>query len=404
MRYSAYYKTLFKRVDVVSQTGAVSVGCKAVNRSIFPSLSARKISDKVFSEIGLAVYSPSGDCFVVCSEGKVYVSADGLIYSQFMSFPAERPFWFHENINGEWITCVAADGRCLLCGADGLRVENTALNLSCGVKRCGRLFGADSSDKFKLRWSGEGGAFDWKEGISGAGWLSLAPDLGKILSVVNLGPELVAVRKYGLTVLKVYGNPENFSVAPVNFATSEISPSSVAVTGGTLIFYCSDGLFRFDGNSLLKLNFGFVQGTSDVFCAVAAGGDYYACISGGVLFAGADGSSFIINCAAHALAVRGREVFAFCGDGIYKLQNGGEYRFTSGEIDFGISGEKALNYIIVDGLALTVEVYNGKNTRVFKSVKGRFPVHMRGENFKITLTGAKKINSVTACAEVPCEI
>lgn len=409
MNYSDYCKTHTRRADVLAAEGALPVGCKVIKSGIAPALSPEKVSETQFGEAGLFIYSALGGKFIVCAGGTLHTSADGIKYDAVCGFASAFPFAFEERVDGVWKTCVAGDASCLSCGADGTDIKDTALGLSCGVPHCGRLFGADASDGYKLRWSGEGGAFDWTESISGAGWLALDPEYGEILKLLKLGSRLVAVRKRGFTLFEMHGNPENFSVTSVRCPSLEISGSSSAVAGGNIIFYCADGLYRFDGVSAEKTAYGFESRITAVSGAVSASGNYYACakLNSGkraVLVICRDGSAFIADCAAKALACRGDEIFALCDDGIYALKKGGEYAFTSGSLDFGTARKKALSGIFIDGFAREAEIFCDGQTRIYQSVKGLLPVHMCGASFKITLKSPQKINAVYAYAEVPNDV
>jgi len=409
MNYSRYLKTHKRRADVLSAEGALPVGCKVGKCGIVPALSSEKVSETRFGEVSLFTYSASGGNFIVCAGGTLFISGDGREYVAACGFASSFPFAFDERVDGVWKTCVAGDASCLLCGADGADIKDIALRLSCGVSHCGRLFGADVFDGYRLRWSGEGGAFDVTEKISGAGWLSLDPEYGEILKLLKLGSRLVAVRKHGFTLFEMHGNPENFSVASVRCAVSEISGSSAAVAGENIIFYCADGLYRFNGAAAEKTAYGFESRIVAVSGAVSAGGNYYACAELGsgkrvVLVICSDGSAFTADCSANAIACRGNEIFALCDDGVYALKYGGEYAFTSGSVDFGTARKKALGGIFIDGFAREVKIYSDGQTRTYQSMKGLLPVHMSGASFKITLKSAQKINAVYAYAEVPDDV
>ena len=109
---------------------------------------------------------------------------------------------------------------------------------------------------------------------------------------------------------------------------------------------------------------------------------------------------YIIDVGAEALCA-GEKTFVYADGKEYTLDDGGEYAFTSGEIDFSTDGKKVLKEVVIDSEnEVRVEVSNGVISRIVGGVRGKFRPNMRGKSFKITVCGSGKISKICAVAEV----
>ena len=115
-------------------------------------------------------------------------------------------------------------------------------------------------------------------------------------------------------------------------------------------------------------------------------------------------SAYIIDAPLNAMAA-GERFYAYSDTHECELSVGGEYAFTSGELDFSSRGVKVLKEVILDGASeAEIEVSNGVISRIVGGVRGKFRPNMRGKSFKITVRGSEKINGVSAVAEVIDEV
>lgn len=129
------------------------------------------------------------------------------------------------------------------------------------------------------------GVFDWTTGIYGSGHVYLPPEGGEVIRLVSMGERLIAVRRRGVTVINAYGDPQHFSVK----ATAE--------------YAVADGI---------------IEDT----CAVCDGKLFFCTRSG---------------------------IYAFDGDGVKKLENGGKSDISS-PVSAVAYGDKY--YLICSGAAL----------------------------------------------------
>lgn len=404
--FSAFPKTSQKSTDVISAEGTLPVGCKVKGGKIIPALSPSEFSAQCSANVSLAHYAADKDRYFLWADGKVYVSQNGTDFLEIYDVPAVSPFIFDER-GDEVKTYIAGDTKCVVYHGTSFYVKAFNFPVCRGIMKSGRLFGVDPDDEWKLRWSGEGGAFDWEDGISGAGWVCLSSERGKILNFVTLGDRLIAVREHGLTVISAFGTPENFKVTATDTSLPQICKNTAAVVRNNLLFFAESGLYAYDGAKISKIDCALDGDISSATYAAACGNEYFLCGESKSLgrkavlvYNADDGSAYIADVPATAV-VAGRKVFAYTDVGACVLKNGGGYSFTSGEITFNSGKRKVLNRVEIgcDG-EVDVEVTNGVKTRIFEGVKDKIHLALRGKSFKITVRGTQEITFLKAYAEV----
>lgn len=405
-RKSAYPTTKTLSEDVTSAAGAVPVGCKVLNGKIVPALTA--VQDGAFcpADISMTAYSVGTKKFFVWADGVAYSSTSGSSFAEMYSISSKFPFVFERREQTGFKAYFAGNTFCITHDGEYMSSIHFDMPVYGGVFRYGRLFGIDNADDYKLRWSGEGGAFDWDESISGAGWVNLNTDFGKILDIINFNDKLCAVREYGVTVITAYGTPENFTVKYSDTKTPKIYKSTSAVAGGKLIFCTGNGLYAFDGSNVEKIKCALAEDVITPKYAVSLGEEYFLCGEssalgrGGVLVYNAEeNSAYIIDNAADALLSNGK-IFAYSEANACILERGGEYEFRSGKLLFSAQ-RKVLKRIEIDcGGKVEIEVTNGVKSMIFGGQFNKICPRISGNWFKITVRGTQEVRSVKAYAEV----
>lgn len=405
---TAYPRTSEAAVDVVSAEGAVCVSCKAVGGRITPALTTGLSSNRTPANVICAAYSEATGRYYLLADGKAYNSRSSqLISSSFANITLSSPFIYDDRSDGTAKTYI-------ISGDKGLAYPSTLTPVTlkygiyAGVLKSGRLFAVDNTNKFKLRWSGKGGGFDWEESISGAGWANLDPGLGAVRNLVVLGEKLIALRELGITVISAFGNPENFKSEERNISAPSAISNTAAVVCGKLYFFTFNGFYGFDGSKTFKVDCPLADSISSPKNAVNFGETYLIC---GVhkpenkkcVFAydTREGAAYIIDCPATAL-IANSDIIAYKEEGgSSKLENGNEFTFTSGKLDFGTGGKKVLKRIeILSGGEADITVSNGEYTRTYSGVKDKIITRISGVSFTIKVEGAQEIKSVKAFAEV----
>ena len=267
-------------VNLISANGAVCVGCEVTGGEIIPALCASQETQNAFADVKAAGYSAAAGAYMVCDGQKVFCSADGLNFSELSPLDGAEPFIFEQRENGNARLYAAGDGKCVFFGGSAGGLNTFDCGIFGGQFKNGRLFGIDNSDNFTLRWSGEGGALDWKESIDGAGWLKLDGAGGRILNLLVYGEKLVAVRENCLSVFSAFGTPENFKAESKNLYVSGVIKNTAAVAGNKLLFFadggCGTALYAFNGAKITRISCPLAGQTEQPTCATADGGLYFA--------------------------------------------------------------------------------------------------------------------------------
>ncbi len=398
------------KTDVLAAAGCLPVNCVLAGGKLYPALAPVPTNSVLPQDVACARYCPGINRYLVWADGKVYASTSAAASPVFCgSIESDYPFMAEEKTDdGYRAFVVGKDGAFVHMGMSNMGVV-MQLNLTCGILHCGRLFGGDSTDAFKFRWSGEGGSFDWEESISGAGWAYPDAAPGKIQGIVELDGKLILVRANGLTTVSAYGTPENFAIGR-DFFVPEIIAKTAAVVGGKLYFIAKGGLYRFIGSAVERVDDLLLSAVSSPVFGCAFGALYVV----GCSHASLDGALYVYDTAAsvsHLCSVpsaptaccAAADLVVYGGGTSYKMERGGsQYTFESGKLDFGTEDCKVLERLAVDcDNDVEITISNGENSRIFGGVRGMLRPNMRGAAFHITVKGDCEIRSLTAYAEVP---
>ena len=391
------------KVDLLADGKAKPVGCRVCADGLVPAESVYGYSGYVPAGVNFAGYAQGAGRYFVCDNDAVYVSGNGNSFVK-LDDASGTPFLIEEIKDG-------APRAALICGSRAFTHTGTVYSafgygadLKCGVMRRGRLFGSDGS---KILWSGAGGIDDWKQCMEGGG--SLTPDSGQgeVLELTEYGDKLIAVRKYGLTVLNFYGTPENFSVDIAGAEADGIYKGTARVAGGKLLFFTSSGLKSYDGTQVKAVKHRFAEDVSSPVCSAVLAGRYYlGCNSphlngGAVLCYDPDaGDSYLIDADARAMCTAEGCMRVYNAEGAHKIEGGGRFTFESGVTDFGTQGLKTVKRIFVNSDGVDVVISNGAVSRRFYSASGIIRPNLRGKSFTIKLSGKNAVSALSAEAEV----
>lgn len=389
-------------VDLLKGSDIKPVGCRICGGELVPALSLvnKGEVENAFSCVG---HSFATGRFLACGGGGMYVSTDGLDFIQ-LATCSGGGFALEDVYNGTPRAVMVSGFKCLAHDGGGFIVYGNPISLYCGVLHCGRLFGIDEENRYLLRWSKEG-VKDWDEDIKGAGKLVLDPGRGEGLDIVSYRGSLVVVRKFGLTVLKMYGTPENFDAPFTNTDCERIYKGTAKTVLGGLYFHTASGLRVFNGSVIKKVSHRFEKLIDTPVCAEEYGGKYFlACtLKGGgkaiLCYDPGDGESYLIEGEVNCLC-SADGVYAYDSQAKYKLEKGGQYSFSSGKLDFGTDGDKTLLSMRIESEGADVAVSNGVQTKTFENASGVIRPRLKGKYFTVEIKGAGVVRSATATAEV----
>lgn len=375
--------------------------CFVKKDALVPAYKIVDFSRSAPSSVNFAGYSRAVDKYFACNGNKISYSSDGQTYIDFndLDYNYSEPFLIEDYYREEPRAVIISGYMCAVFNGNGFYEVALDESLSCGVMHCGRLFGAY---RRTIKWSADG-FDDWNEGIDGCGHLNLDADGGDVLNMLVFGGKLVAVREYGLTFLNMNGSPEKFSVG-LTYACDMIGKNTSCIIGNKLYFYSASGLKCFDGTKISPLETLYELRNAD--SAVGYDGIYF--VNGYVedlgydvilCFNTADGTSAIVHEYARKLFVKDGVLF-FTNYDVKKLEKGGDFRFESGQINFGTDRFKTVTQIKVNGPA-QIMLYKDRLVRVFETENGIIRPRMRGKEFKIIVDASDTLNGLTLTAEVP---
>ena len=117
-----------------------------------------------------------------------------------------------------------------------------------------RLFITDGALNNSLWFSDDFDPTDWNVSLSEAGFIDMSGPRGRLLKVISFGGYLYVFRTYGITRVTAYGDQTAFSVSDLYVSSGRIYGDSITVCGDCVLFFASDGLYRFDGLSAKRIS------------------------------------------------------------------------------------------------------------------------------------------------------
>lgn len=395
------HSTPFSKASLKTQylSGGRLFGLKRADKGVERSFGLSKLEVSGTPLSASALYVSSADDVYLYFNGSVYLStgAHGNFYQCASDFASKPYFVEIGKDSGGWL--LISDGNKAVSVTLSAIQSEDCPPLSNGVRHCFRLFGTDKEDARILRWSAAGDELSWDEGLSDAGYVRFNDEKGGIQRLIVFNNKLIAVQKYGLTVVRAYGDTEDFRVETTDTATDEIYGDTAAVCAGGLMFFTLTGLYVYDGG-IKRVAEEELEGFIPSGSAAACGNFYFACgtLCGENVIACVDGESgnvSFIRASATCVGAAGR-AFCFSEGYVYEIVpcgDGGEWIWSG---NFGSAEEKYIDSVTLDGSAEKLTVSSGNRTRAFTDVSGTVKVGMRGFCFAIEISGPEKLKSVAA--------
>lgn len=388
-----------RKINLLEHFGH-SINCFMRDGKLYPEYVCMSRPVNYSSGLKFAAYSKASDCYFICDNKTIGVSSDCISFTHYTGYAGAPPFLIEDYFEGIARTIIIVGRKAAVYVGGGFIDKELEPWLLCGAMHCGRLFGANGLD---LWWSGPGGFDDWNEGIGGRGRLRLDPERGEVLDMVEYGGKLIAVRKYGLTILNVYGSPEEFAVKITDTDCDVIYGGTARVVGNKLYFFSESGLKTFDGSKISPLK--IRHPVSKPVCSAEYGGRYFLGCKDDYLnkdvvlcVDSTDGESLVLTERATLMFIKDALYF-FNESRLNMFYGGGYFVFESAPIDFGTSRPKTITKIEFAGSPV-IYVDNGKCERMFEDIKYSIRPHMRGRSFTIKVESTKTFTGATVTAEV----
>jgi hypothetical protein len=354
-----------------------------------------------------AFYSENiGGLFVV-ADGGCYVKSDKLNLDFYqVSESGDGQFIVDMNYDGKNYAVVYSGKNRVGVSSEGMLTLTEGKVFVDAVMHFGRLFGCEKGSK-KLWWSGFN-AFEWKQEITGCGWVELPPDGGNVLRLFSCDEKLLCVRERGITIVRAYGEPQHYKVeASANYLTADnIIGDSCAICAGELYFCTDSGIFAFDGTDIERQE---NSDESDIYSytsAVGFGDRYYVICDSRTHGAGKlyvyepeEEVGYFVELSPDCL-VACDKVLAFAGGEVFELTDRCEGVWVSDWVDFDNSSPKLLRQVKLDCDGdFKVEVESGGLKRIIDGGSMN-NFNFAGIKFRFTVSGSGKVYKFEVVAEV----
>lgn len=393
-------------VNLFKDGACMPVNCRICGGELIPALCPVSLNGSAIPNVLFAEHSEAQNKFYLYNGSALYASVSEGEFLHICDIEGDYPFKIEDIAEGAPRSVIIVGGKAVI--NTGIRYNllySYGAALRCGVMHCGRLFGIDLDDGYKLRWSGADGFTDWKEGITGSGSLTLDPERGETLDILEFGEKLVVIRRFGLTLLNAFGSPENFSVEITDTDTDEVYKGTAQVVCGKLIFCTESGLRSFDGACITQISHRYSGDIYDAKCSAELGGKYFLSCKSKALKRGVvlccdcrDGESYLVDVEADGLCSSGN-IYAYNDLGVFRLEEGGEYFAVAKDISFGSGRNKSVTEMFLAGDGFDVEISNGRITRKLANVKGLIRPRIRGKSFTFKVTGKTPVSAALIKAE-----
>lgn len=386
--------------------GGLPLGCKVKDGKILPALSAGPSDYSCPIGVKYAAYIHYSNKICVITKSALFMAVEGENYKFFSAADATLPFVIEYKSGAQPASIAITNNQYYQFRGDSGIIDKTKNNICGGVYKNGRVFAIDVSDRYKLRWSGEKGIFDWEEKIDGAGWLYTDIELGEINNLAVFKDDIAVIKQHGITLINVGGAPEDFKET-VTVLTPPIYQNCSVVCGNKLYFYTSNGLYTFNGTAVEKVNIdGVNQLTAGVYAMACGSRLFFAgthkSLGRGVIlvYDTAEKTSYFIDVPTTAM-VSGKYLHAYTQRAAVRLEEGISYTYQSEEFGHFSKRKKTLESIFLDcDTVVDVTVSTESGSRLFKGVKGKIHTHTRGAFFKVTVSGTNaEIRQLTASVE-----
>lgn len=388
--------------------GGLPISCKVLDGKIIPALSEGELDSTCPSDVWHAMFMRNMGRFYVFHDYESFtaIEGSGQPFSRMAADLATIPFAVEYKIGAMSASMCIYNAKAIFYDNTGRYYHDYPHNVGGGVYKNGRVFAIDLANYCRICWTGEGGVDDWEEKIDGAGWLYLDVELGNIYRLYVLDGQIVALRKYGISLISAYGTPEDFKEV-MSVPTLPPYKECATVCGKKLYFYTNGGLHTFTAAGVEKVDLKLAEDFTSPIYSMTYGDSVFFLGTHKKLekrvilvYNTKDKSSYFIDIPATALCA-GAEPYAFTSEGMIKLTKGLSFKYESEEFAHFSKRKKTLKSIFVDsekGVDVTVQTDGG--SRLFKGVKGELKTHMCGRFFKVGVEGTDgEIRQLTATVE-----
>lgn len=138
-------------------------------------------------------------------------------------------------------------------GNDKLKTISTAPNILSMCVHYERLFAVVANNRNAVYFSRELDPTAWDISLTGAGFIEMIDERGRLTKVVSFAGYVYIFREYGIARLTAYADQTDFVVNQLFTSCGRIYENTISVCGNKILFLAEDGLYSFDGITTTKL-------------------------------------------------------------------------------------------------------------------------------------------------------
>ena len=116
-----------------------------------------------------------------------------------------------------------------------------------------RVFATVSDDETAVWFSDDLDPTNWSLSLTEAGFIKMQDDKGGCRKVISFNGYVYVFRDYGIARISAFGDQKQFSVSQLFVSSGKIYADSVVLCGNEVVFLATDGLYKFDGISCVKI-------------------------------------------------------------------------------------------------------------------------------------------------------
>lgn len=376
--------------------------------------------------IGYNIHTPSGYSFCPSDvtaayhsdcDDYVYLIAESGIYAGKDSPESERqlvsvcsgqitePF-FVESLYGSKMAAVVFGGAYrYVCKSGVVTTIQTDSEYVTGAFHAGRVFAVKSGEPLVIYWSAQG-AFKWGQGIHDGGNLTLTGKGGGIVRLISLGDKLLIMRRFGITVVRAYGDAQFFKAEPTHtyLVADGIIGATCAVCGGKVYFCTSSGAYYYDGDSVKRAELPNGEIPLSPKSGASFGGTYFISCADGerdnavYAYDTVEGTGCYLDAAADAF---------WTGYSVYAVGEGKIVRIEKSEKGTGIWRSETLYFdkprfvkeVVAEGdAAVSATVYTDYGSSSFTG--GKILLNCAVKSLSVEIEGDCALKSVRVVTEV----
>ena len=220
------------------------------NYEIFDAIYFYKRNDYVngVNDDRIIAYSTSGNMFVVSASGGAYTQIAGLTFTK-------KPIGVCYNYNSKDVIIFSAEGEGIKIydGNSVVTVPDAPPVTSMCIHN-ERLFITSGGVDGALWFSDDFDPTNWNVSLTEAGFIDMSDERGEMLEAVAFGGHVYVFRDYGVSRVTAYADQSEFSVSHLLVSCGKICKHTITVCGDCILFFASDGLYRFDGYNAVKIS------------------------------------------------------------------------------------------------------------------------------------------------------